>query len=107
MSNCIFKNDNNVTILLKDHKFSQYLSVRDNHEVLFRRINTFLNNSLGHLKLYSKQIDTAQQELADKKPPTYSIGKLVKKTNSLSKRMKSARSAVSPRSNIRKFRKDN
>jgi hypothetical protein len=44
-----------------------------------RRINTFLNNSLGHLKLYSKQIDTAQQELADKKPPTYSIGKLVKK----------------------------
>ena len=38
----IFTNDNNVEISLLDHPFSQGLKRRDNHEVLFRRINTFL-----------------------------------------------------------------
>lgn len=42
MKSCTFTNDNNVSILLLDHPFSESLKNRDNHEVLFRRINTFL-----------------------------------------------------------------
>lgn len=38
----VFTNDNHVEISLLDHPFSQGLKRRDNHEVLFRRINTFL-----------------------------------------------------------------
>ena len=42
MKSCTFTNDNNVSILLLDHPFSESLKNRDNHEVLFRKINTFL-----------------------------------------------------------------
>jgi len=42
MKSCTFTNDNNVSILLLDHPFSETLEYRDNHEVLFRKINTFL-----------------------------------------------------------------
>ena len=42
MASCIFTNDDNVSILLIDHPFSNDLKRRNNHEVLFRRINTFL-----------------------------------------------------------------
>lgn len=42
MKSCTFTNDNNVSILLLDNPFSESLKNRDNHEVLFRRINTFL-----------------------------------------------------------------
>ena len=43
MESCIFTNDNNVKILLlKDHHLSPELAYRDRHEVLFRRIHTFL-----------------------------------------------------------------
>ena len=42
---CIFTNDNNVSVSLIDHPFSNNLSIRDNHEVLFRRINTYLINN--------------------------------------------------------------
>lgn len=45
MSTCIFKNDNNVTITLLNDPFSNLFKTRDNHEVLFRRINTFLINN--------------------------------------------------------------
>ena len=38
----IFTNDDNVTISLIDHHFSSLLEKRDNHEVLFRQINTYL-----------------------------------------------------------------
>jgi FkbM family methyltransferase len=38
----VFTNDNHVKISLLDHPLSQDLKRRDNHEVLFRRINTFL-----------------------------------------------------------------
>lgn len=40
--NCTFTNDNNVGILLLNHNFSQLFKNRDNHEVMFRRINTYL-----------------------------------------------------------------
>ena len=43
MKSCTFTNDNNVSILLLDHPFSETLEYRDNHEVLFRKINTFLH----------------------------------------------------------------
>ena len=38
----VFTNDDSVSILLLDHPFSDVFKTRDNHEVLFRRINTFL-----------------------------------------------------------------
>jgi FkbM family methyltransferase len=39
---CIFTNDNNTTIQLIEHPFSQTFALRDNHEVLFRRMHTYL-----------------------------------------------------------------
>jgi len=43
MSNqCIFSNDNDAVITLVDHHFSHIFARRNNHEVLFRRISTFL-----------------------------------------------------------------
>jgi FkbM family methyltransferase len=43
MSNqCVFTNDNNAVITLVDHPFSNMFARRNNHEVLFRRISTFL-----------------------------------------------------------------
>lgn len=43
MSNqCVFSNDNNAVISLIDHPFSHIFAGRNNHEVLFRRISTFL-----------------------------------------------------------------
>jgi len=40
-----FSNDNNVTLKLIEHVFSDSFSQRDSHEVLFRRLNTFLINN--------------------------------------------------------------
>ncbi len=42
MKSVIFTNDDSVNILLPCHDFSSFFETRDNHEVLFRRINTFL-----------------------------------------------------------------
>lgn len=42
MQYCTFTNDNFASILLIDHRFSYDFVRRDNHEVIFRRINTFL-----------------------------------------------------------------
>lgn len=42
MTHAIFTNDDNVAISLIDHPSSIDLKRRDQHEVLFRRINTFL-----------------------------------------------------------------
>jgi FkbM family methyltransferase len=43
MSSCIFKNDDNVSVLLlENHPLSGQLAGRDNHEICFRQINTFL-----------------------------------------------------------------
>jgi len=42
MAHCIFTNDNNVKIELLNHPFSEVFLRRDNHEVMFRRIHTFL-----------------------------------------------------------------
>lgn len=42
MSSCIFTNDDNISILLLNHSFSHTFMLRDNHEILFRRIHTFL-----------------------------------------------------------------
>lgn len=39
---CTFTNDDGVTILLIDDKISDMFKIRDNHEVIFRRINTYL-----------------------------------------------------------------
>jgi len=42
---CIFTNDNNVSVkLIKNHRSSRVFASRDNHEIYFRRINTFLIN---------------------------------------------------------------
>ncbi len=41
---CIFTNDNNVCVKLIKHRNSSTFSTRDNHEVIFRRIHTFLIN---------------------------------------------------------------
>ena len=42
---CIFTNDNNVSVkLIKNHRFSRVFATRNNHEIMFRRINTFLIN---------------------------------------------------------------
>jgi FkbM family methyltransferase len=45
MSSCIFTNDNNVEILLPVHIFSDIIATRDNHEVYFRRIHTYMINN--------------------------------------------------------------
>lgn len=37
-----FTNDDGATILLLNHEFSNYFKDRDNHEVMFRKINTYL-----------------------------------------------------------------
>lgn len=42
MDSAIFTNDDSVRILLIEHPFSNILKRRDGHEVIFRRINTFL-----------------------------------------------------------------
>lgn len=42
MNSCKFTNDDDVSVFLLDHKFSSIFASRDNHEVLFRRINTHL-----------------------------------------------------------------
>jgi FkbM family methyltransferase len=42
MECCTFTNDDDVTILLINHEFSYVFKNRDNHEVMFRKINTFL-----------------------------------------------------------------
>ena len=42
MKYSIFTNDDNVEVLLIDHKLSTVFNTRDKHEVIFRRINTFL-----------------------------------------------------------------
>jgi len=42
MEYCTFTNDEGVTILLTDHKLSYIFKNRDNHEVIFRKINTYL-----------------------------------------------------------------
>jgi FkbM family methyltransferase len=39
---CIFSNDNHVKIYLPEHEFSEKFSIRDNHEVIFRKINNLL-----------------------------------------------------------------
>jgi FkbM family methyltransferase len=39
---CIFTNDNNTTISLIEHPFSQTFASRNEHEVLFRKIHTYL-----------------------------------------------------------------
>jgi predicted RNA methylase len=49
MSSCIFTNDNNTKILLIEHPLSQIFASRDNHEVLFRRMHTYLI-SIGIIK---------------------------------------------------------
>ncbi len=41
----IFTNDNNVNVKIIDHKFSSDFMGRDNHEVMFRRISTYLINN--------------------------------------------------------------
>lgn len=42
---CIFTNDNYAEIQLLDHPFSMDFKNRDNREILFRRINTYLLNT--------------------------------------------------------------
>lgn len=42
---CIFTNDNYVQVQLLDHHYSTNFKNRDNHEILFRRINTYLLNN--------------------------------------------------------------
>jgi FkbM family methyltransferase len=42
MESVVFTNDDNCSILLINHNFSEIFKTRDNHEVIFRRINTFL-----------------------------------------------------------------
>jgi len=42
MDPAIFTNDDSVSISLINHPFSIQFKYRDNHEILFRRINTFL-----------------------------------------------------------------
>lgn len=45
MRSCIFTNDNNVEILLSSHDFSSIIEERDNCEVYFRRIHTYMINN--------------------------------------------------------------
>lgn len=42
---CVFTNDDYAKIYLPDHEFSGKFSTRDNHEVIFRKINTLLIKS--------------------------------------------------------------
>ena len=42
MNSVIFTNDDNAKILLTDHVFSELFRVRDDFEIIFRRINTYL-----------------------------------------------------------------
>ena len=44
MSSCIFTNDNNTRILLVEHSLSQTFASRNEHEVLFRQMHTYLIN---------------------------------------------------------------
>lgn len=39
---CVFTNDDNVNIIVPDHIFSKGFIGRNNHEVLFRKLNTYL-----------------------------------------------------------------
>ena len=39
---CIFTNDGEITISLIEHPFSQTFASRNNHEILFRRMHTYL-----------------------------------------------------------------
>lgn len=41
----VFTNDNNIEIKLFGHKFDELIINRDNHEILFRKINTYLINN--------------------------------------------------------------
>ena len=50
MKSAVFTNDDSVSISLINHPFSEILETRDNHEVLFRRINTFLIKHKNKLK---------------------------------------------------------
>ena len=45
INTCIFSNDNNIKIKLIKHQFSNTFKIRNNHEVLFRQINTYLINN--------------------------------------------------------------
>ena len=86
MSSCIFTNDNNTRILLVDHPLSQLFASRDNHEVLFRRMHTYLIN-MGIIKNniidlgawigdnaipWSKSIDSTNKSI-DAKTTIYAI----------------------------------
>jgi FkbM family methyltransferase len=42
---CTFTNDNNIIVKLIDHPFSESFRLRDNHEVLFRKLHTYLINN--------------------------------------------------------------
>lgn len=42
---CVFTNDNYLKILLPEHDYSYIFSARDNHESVFRKINTILINN--------------------------------------------------------------
>jgi FkbM family methyltransferase len=42
MNTCIFLNDDNCNILLLEHSTSEEFKKRDNHEIIFRRVNTYL-----------------------------------------------------------------
>lgn len=49
MKTITFKNDDNVSIKLIEHEFTKIFQTRDNHEVLFRRIHTYLiKNKIIH-----------------------------------------------------------
>jgi hypothetical protein len=39
---CIFTNDGEITISLIEHPFSPTFASRNNHEILFRRMHTYL-----------------------------------------------------------------
>ena len=39
---CVFTNDGGITVSLIEHQFSQTFASRNNHEVLFRRMHTYL-----------------------------------------------------------------
>jgi FkbM family methyltransferase len=38
----VFTNDNNVRVIVPPHRYSRLMAQRDNHEVLFRRIHSYL-----------------------------------------------------------------
>ncbi len=53
MDKCVFSNDNGVEVkLLKKHRNSVVFATRDNHEIYFRRIHTYLINE----KILTKNI---------------------------------------------------